>query len=100
MTKTVESRLGVLERRKLGLTFGNALRIARKLHSEGSLISDDAQTAAAQVAAAMVTENPELFKTAVADGQRNWEEFFNSLISFLEKLMPLILQLIEIFGAL
>ena len=100
MTETVESRLGVIERRKLGLTFGNALRVARKLHSEGSLVTDDSQTAAAQVAAAMVAENPELFKATVADGERNWEEFFNSVVSFLEKLMPLILRLIEIFGAL
>ncbi len=100
MTETVEARLGVLERRKLGLTFRNALRIARQLHAEGTLISDDSQAAAAQVAATMVAENPEGFKTAVADGERNWEEFFNSLVALLEKMMPLILQLIEIFGAL
>lgn len=99
MSQTLESRLGVLERRKLGLTFGNALRIARKLHREGSLVSDDSQSAAAQVAAAMVAENPELFRTAAADGERDWEEFFSALIAFLEKMMPLILQLIEIFSA-
>ncbi len=99
MTTTLETRLGVFERRRLGFTFGNALRIARQMHDAGTLVLDDSQTAAEQVAAAMVAENPELFRTAVADGQRNWEEFFKSLISFLEKMMPLILQLIEIFSA-
>lgn len=89
-------RLGVLERRKLGLTFGNAVRIASKLHRDGSLVTDDSQTAAAQVAAAMVAEQPVAFREAV--GERDWEEFFSALISFLEKMMPLILQLIQIFS--
>lgn len=90
------SRLGIIERRKLGLTFANALRIARKLHAEGTLVDDDSETAAAQVAAAMVAENPQAFK-AVA-GERDWSAFFDQLIAFLEKLMPLILQLIQIFA--
>ncbi|MHB8902460.1 MAG: hypothetical protein ACYC6Y_27175 [Thermoguttaceae bacterium] len=98
MTVTARSRLGVFERRKLGLTFGNALRFARKLHDEGWLVGDDSQTAATQIAAAMVAENPDLYRTAVAESQRSWEEFFGLLISFLEKMMPLILQLIQIFS--
>lgn len=90
-------RIGVLERRKLGLTFGNALRITRKLQADGTLIADDPQAAAAQVAAAMVAENPGAFKAAAG---ADWEEFFNALVAFIEKMMPLILQLIEIFSAI
>jgi len=95
----VEGRLGVIQRRKLGLTFRNALRVARQLNAEDQLVTDDEQIAAAQVAARMVAENPEMFKAAAAEDDRDWEEFFSSLIAFIEKLMPLILQLIEIFSA-
>lgn len=100
MSEEVQGRLGVIQRRKLGLTFENALRVAKKLHQEGTLVTDDAQTATAQVAAAMVAENPETFKAAASEDGRDWEQFFNALVSFLEKLMPLILQLIEIFGGI
>lgn len=99
MSEAVDTTLNVVQRRKLGLTFRNALRVARKLHKEGTLIGDDPQTAAAQVAAAMVAENPGAFKTAAAESDQGWEEFFNSLIALIEKMMPLILQLIEIFSS-
>jgi len=89
-------RIGVIERRKLGMTFANALRVARKLHAEGTLVTDDPETAAAQVAAAIVAENPVAFQSTV--GERDWSEFFAQLIAFFEKMMPLILKLIEIFS--
>lgn len=96
MAETVGA-IGLIERRKLGLTFTNALRTARRLKAEGVLIEDDPHEAAAQVAAAMVAENPAAFKAAAG---ADWESFFAQLIAFFEKIMPLILQLITIFGGL
>ena len=97
MSEGTVGAIGFIERRKLGLTFGNALRVARKLHAEGALVTDDPQMAAAQVAAAMVAENPAAFQAAAG---ADWGTFFEQLIAFFEKIMPLILKLIEIFGGI
>jgi hypothetical protein len=78
------------ERRRLGVTFGKCLRAARELKKAGEL-SDDSETAAAQIAAKLAADKPGDFaKLSAVD----WD----AIIAFIEKLIPLILQLIEIFS--
>jgi len=86
--------LGLLQRRRLGLTVANVAAKVRELEKAGALTGIVAVDAAA-VAQALLNENPELYQK---EAGRDWQEFFDALISFLEKLIPLILKLIEIFG--
>lgn len=87
-------RLGLLKRIKLGLTVKNLTPIVKDLKAKGEL-TGDSSVDSITVAKALMEKNPQLFK---AEAGADWEEFFDALISFLEKLLPLILQLIEIFG--
>ena len=82
-------RLTFAQRRKMGLTLGNCLRVARRLKQDGRL-SDDEDVAAGQIAAELAGENTAAFNEAGVD----WD----SILAFIEKLLPLILQLLAIFG--
>lgn len=83
-------RLTFRERRKLGLTFRNVLRTARQLNAAGELSSAE-DVAAGQIAFAIAAESPK----AYADPAVDWD----AILAFLEGLMPIILQLIEIFNS-
>ena len=89
---TVEARDGFLatvrERRKLGVTLRNAVRIARELKRDGEAVNADA------IAMVMVEDNPAAFVQA---GERDWESFFAALVKFLEAIMPII-QMFMAFG--
>ena len=90
--ETVEGRgLTIVQRRKLGLTLGNCLRSARKLRRSGEL-SDDPDIAAGQIAADLAGENPSAFGDPGID--------FEAILAFIERLLPLIMQLISIFGGI
>lgn len=82
-------RLTLIQRRKMGLTIVNCARVAAKLRKAGTL-SEDADVAAAQIAAELAGENPKAFQAAGAD--------WGAILAFIEKLLPLILQLIALFG--
>jgi hypothetical protein len=45
-----------------------------------------------------MAENVEAWGAEAQAGDRDWSSFFESLASFLERIMPLIQQLIDIFG--
>ena len=79
-----ESEFTRAERRELGLTALNVFRTARKLKKQG-LLSKNSKIAAKQVAEALKLRG----KPGV-----DWDK----IIEFLTKLMPIILQLLAIFG--
>jgi hypothetical protein len=83
-------RLTLIQRRKMGLTIANCARAAAKLRKAGTL-SDDADVAAAQIAAELAGENPKAFQAAGAD--------WGAILAFIERILPIILQLIALFGA-
>jgi len=88
-------RVTIRERRELGLTFRNVRRVLEDLEAEGVLERDDVSGTAVQVLDRLVQEDPDKFITAACEGDRDWGAFFESLIAFLERLLPLIIQ---IFG--
>jgi hypothetical protein len=89
---TVESRgLTFKQRREMGLTLANCLRTAKKLKQAG-VLSDDPDVASGQIAAELAGENPKAF----ADPSLDWD----AILEFIEKLLPLIMPLIAIFGAI
>jgi len=90
------NRLGFFERRQLGLTLVNVGRVMKQLKEAGEITDGmDAATIAAAVANAMVAENPEGFKAAAG---RDWQIFFEAVIAFLEKFIPLLLTILGLFG--
>ena len=93
----------------MGFTRVAVIRATMKLARSGELPSTkglsgaDLEAARAEVkeaiAAEIMGENIAAWKTSVK-ADRDWSAFFESFIAFLEKLMPLILQLIDMFGGL
>lgn len=78
-------RISLRERRALGLTLRNCARVASELKANGEW-TDDRKTNAQNIVAQLVDEAPESF----VDADRDWASFFEALVAFLEKLMPLI----------
>jgi hypothetical protein len=92
MSENVEARgLTFAQRRELGLTIPNIARTAKRLKQAGEL-SEDPDVAAAQIAAALAGENLQAFD----DPSIDW----TAILAFIEKLLPLILQIISIFSAI
>ena len=77
------------QRRELGLTIPSMVRAARKL---GKRLHPDPDIASAQILQELVAENPKAF----AKPGINWE----AILAFIEKLLPIILQIISIFAAI
>jgi len=86
--------------RKLGLTARNGARILSELQSTGEISeSDPRRTKAAAIAAVLAEENPEAYAAACKSSDMgDWQDFFDALVTFIEKLIPLIQMLIKIFG--
>ncbi len=99
-------RLTLRERRKMGFTRLNVILATRRLAARGELPStrgltgDDLAAARAEIKDAIAFEilgdNIQAWNETVGDGN-DWGAFFEQLLAFLERLMPLILQL---FGGL
>lgn len=87
-----DGRLTLRQRRQLGLTFRNCLQAARKLKAEGTLDADP-DIAAAQIAA-VISGDPEYAKAYAEVGAVNWD----AILAFIERLIPLIMQLIQLFS--
>lgn len=83
--------LKLRERIRLGLTIPNMVRKAKELRAAGTLDTENPDIAAAQIAAAIAADNPK----AYAEPGIDWE----GILAFIERLLPLILQLISIFSA-
>lgn len=92
MTETVEKKqLTWRQRRDMGLTLPNCIRVAKKLKKSGKL-SDDPDVASGQIAAELAGENPKAF----GDPGVDWD----AILAFIEALLPLILQIISMFSAI
>lgn len=87
-------RLGLLDRRRLGLTLPALIPVVKELQAAG-VLSGDPSTDAAAVAQYLLEKNEQLYREAAG---RDWQAFFEALLAFLEKVIPLILKLISLFG--
>lgn len=88
-----DERLGVIERRRLGLTITTLAPLVKSLRDEGQLTGEPAVDAVL-LAQVLMAQKPKEFAEAAG---RDWQAFFDVLIAFLEKLLPIILQLIDLF---
>lgn len=82
-------RLGRRERRKLGMTIGGVRRAVKQLEADGDLDKADVSGTAAQVLGILHGKDPQAYVEAMGD--RDWGAFFEALLAFLEKILPLIL---------
>lgn len=80
------------ERRAAGITIRGVLKTARQLHAAGALDGLEADDAAIVVMDGMLADKPQWSRDPKFD--------FDSLLAWIEKIMPIILQLIAIFGGL
>jgi len=85
-------RLGILERRKLGLTFRNVLRAAKELDAAGQFDAENPDLTSARLAVKLAAENPKAYQEVGVD----WD----AILAFIEALLPLIIQFMTIFGGL
>lgn len=85
-----DGRLGLLERRRLGLTIGKVRPIVERLSSEGKIDKDNPSAAAALVMHELMEQDPQAWGQAEMD----WD----AILAFLEKLIPLIITLINLFS--
>jgi hypothetical protein len=103
---TAADRLTLRQRREMGFTRLAAIRAAARLVREGALpstrglVGEDLAAAEAEIkeaiAAEILGDNIQAWQSNVQDG-RDFSAFFEALMAFLEKILPLILQL---FGGL
>lgn len=78
------------QRDDFGLSRENVKKIVRQLRKEGKLRGLSNREIAGLVLDTIVAENPKAF----AQAQIDWD----ALIAFIEKLLPLILKIIELFN--
>lgn len=88
-TDAPEGRLTILERRRLGLTIAKLLPAAKKAIAKGVDPKDEDALAAA-ILAQRVQDDPQAWKAQAVD----WD----AVLAFITKLLPLLLQLIALFG--
>ena len=86
-------RLTLRQRRQMGLTFRGSLQAARELNRRGEISKDmDSKEIAARIAEELMMTNAKAW--AGAAPSIDWD----AIIAFIEKLIPLILMLIELFS--
>jgi len=77
------------QRRAMGITPRNMIRVVREMEKDGSLESVDQAELSAMVLDRLMTENPKAF----ADPSLDWD----AILSFIEALLPVILKIIALF---
>ncbi len=87
-------RLGIAQRRKLGLTPRNLLPIVRDLKAKGQISADDPDMAAVVILQELQARNPKAWTDEAAAWSpelqaTNWDR----ILEFLEKLLPLLITL-------
>lgn len=88
-------RMSRKERRELGLTVRSVWQACRQLKAEDAFQRGDRHGNAALVLGQLVEENKPAYRKCRGtfgdddDGERDWAAFFEALIAFLEKLIPL-----------
>lgn len=109
--KDLPEGLSRAQARRLGFTRLAAMRATMKLARDGELIDttglegEELEAANADnreaIAAQIMFDHADEWKKVGADGDgRDWASFFEALAAFLERIMPLIQMLIEMFGGL
>jgi hypothetical protein len=93
----IGKRMSFRERRKLGFTFVNVRRVVKEMDAAGELDRDDPDGIAAQVMARLIAEKPAEFQKVAAE--RDWAEFFDALLAFIEKILPIIMQFFSFVDA-
>jgi hypothetical protein len=104
-------RLGFFQRRQLGFTVSAVREATVKLAKAGEIKAVAAGVDAIEagawkqgvleaIAAQIIQDNVGAWRELAGTSERDWSEFFNQLISFLERLMPFIQMLLTIFGGL
>jgi hypothetical protein len=89
------SKLSWLKRRRLGLTWNSIKNAVEELQKSGVYDEDMShRDLAKQVSLLIVQEN--LDEYCKLDASFDWEQ----IIAFIEKILPLILMIIQIFGAI
>lgn len=78
------------QREAMGLTRANVRKVARQLRKEGRLKGLSQREMAELILDVIAVDNPKAFAAPNID----WD----ALIAFIEKLLPLILKLIELFS--
>lgn len=82
-------RLGLLQRRRLGLTVAAVAEAHRAAVADGEIDEDmPASVRSIVVAERLVAANPQGY---AAEAGRDWAEFFEQLLAFIEKLLPIIM---------
>lgn len=92
MSTDLEARrtLTFRQRREMGLTLVNLIRVTRQLAADGVINKDTPQDEVRDaVLSKLAEENP----VACADPTLDWD----AILAFLEKLLPFILQIIALF---
>lgn len=101
-------RLSLKKRRELGITRQGVRRILKGMAKSGELVvsansneelyevggvfcSKQVPDLAVDVAFALVARNRDAYCKVAAPG-RDWESFFDALIAFIERVLPLIMQ--------
>ena len=82
------------QRREMGLTFRNIRRVMAEMQAAGELQDKDRATIAVEVMGRLVDENPKAFQDA--GGIEDWD--WDAILEFIEKLIPLIMQIIAMFS--
>jgi hypothetical protein len=83
--------LTIRQRLKLGLTVANITEIAKTLKAEGEIDENTSHSEiAAAIAVRLATKNSDEFAAVGLD--------LDTVIQFIERLLPLILKLIELFS--
>ena len=89
-TKKFREGLTIRERREMGLTVRNVSRVLQELDKAGEINEETTtEEAAVMVLSVLLADNPAAFQDPAID----WE----AILAFLERLIPLILQIIAIF---
>lgn len=82
------------ERRAMGITWRNIKRILAEKQAAGEVDGRDSSVVAIEVFDQLVQDNPKVFMDAKAVPGRDWSLFFEALLAFIAKLIPLILMFI------
>ena len=80
------------QRRKLGLTVRNVIRVTREMKKAGDLEGVSQAELSAMILNQLMTENPKVY----ADPSLDWD----ALLDFIERLIPIILKIMSLFMAI
>ena len=81
---------GIRQRRAMGLSFRDVRKLLEEMGADGDLGEKTNAELAVEVLGNAVNARPAVFRDAAID----WDK----LLAFLEKLIPLILKIIALFG--